>query len=310
MTRYYPEGQLLETPENKRLLSSITTLSEAQQTGRICEAWATVCDSTHNLWVNLGSMRGQIPRAEGAIGMEDGSAKDIAVISRVGKPVCFVVTGFSTTASGETIAMLSRREAQEKCRREYLQQLKPGDILPARVTHLDQFGCFADIGCGVCSLLPIDAISVSRISHPRDRFRLGESIYVILKGVDEFGRLCLSHKELLGSWDENASTFSAGETVAGVVRSVESYGVFIELRPNLAGLAEPFENVEVGQQASVYIKSLIPEKMKIKLIIIDVFDHKPPYERPQYFFSGNHMDRWRYSPENCPKLIETVFTAL
>lgn len=58
------------------------------------------------------------------------------------------------------------------------------------------------------------------------------------------------------------------------MRSVEHYGVFVELAPNLAGLAEPKDGVKVGQQASVYIKNLIPEKMKIKLIIIDSFD--PP----------------------------------
>lgn len=307
LERYYPEGTLLDSPENKRLIGSSAGLNEARQNGRICEAVATVCDSAHNLWVNLGGIRGQIPRVEGAIGLEDGSTKDIAVISRVGKPVCFLVTGFTTTEQGESIALLSRRAAQEQCRAEYLERLAPGDILPARVTHLDQFGCFADIGCGVCSLLPIDAISVSRIGHPRDRFRIGESIYVVHKGLDEFGRLCLTHKELLGTWDENAAAFKAGETVAGVVRSVESYGVFVELKPNLAGLAEPYEGVEVGQQASVYIKNLIPEKMKIKLIIIDVIDQKPAYERPQYFITGDHVDRWRYSPEGCPKVIETIF---
>lgn len=54
--------------------------------------------------------------------------------------------------------------------------------------------------------------------------------------------------------------FSTGETVGGIVRSIEPYGIFIELAPNLAGLAEPRENVRVGQAASVYIKALIPEK--------------------------------------------------
>ena len=43
--------------------------------------------------------------------------------------------------------------------------------------------------------------------------------------------------------------------MAGVVRSVESYGIFVELTPNLAGLAEPREGVRVGQHAGVYIKS-------------------------------------------------------
>ena len=45
----------------------------------------------------------------------------------------------------------------------YISKLIPGDIIPARITHLEAFGAFADIGCGIVSLLPIDTISVSRI---------------------------------------------------------------------------------------------------------------------------------------------------
>ena len=307
LVQYFPEGALLDTPENLRATGSLEGLERARMSGRICEGRAMVCDSAHNLWVDLQGIRGKIPREDGAIGLDDGSARDIAVISRVGKPVCFVVAGFQRAASGETVALLSRRHAQLRCRDEYLSRLRPGDVIPARLTHLDQFGCFMDVGCGISSLLPIDAISVSRISHPRDRFRCGDGVFVVVRGRDACGRLCLSHKELLGTWEENASAFMPGETVAGVVRSVESYGVFVELRPNLAGLAEPYDGIAAGQYASVYIKSLLPEKMKVKLVIIDVFDHPVPLEKPRYFITGGHIDRWTYSPPGCRKLLETTF---
>lgn len=305
---YYPEGWLIDTPENQNAMRTVAALGESIKSGRILEAKAAVCDGAHNLWVSLGPMRGLIPRAEGALGVAEGTTKDIAMLSRVGKPVCFVVQGFTTTPKGETVALLSRRAAQERCQKEHLSQLRPGDILPAKVTHLDQFGCFADIGCGISSLLPIDAISVSRISHPRDRFRLGQVIRVVVRALDAQGRICLSHKELLGTWEENAARFHPGETVAGVVRSIENYGVFVELAPNLAGLAEPYEELECGQQASVYIKSLIPEKMKIKLIIIDAFEQHTSPDPPFYFVEGNHLDRWQYSPSCCQRMVETVFS--
>ena len=47
--------------------------------------------------------------------------------------------------------------------------------------------------------------------------------------------------------------------------------MFVELTPNLAGLAEYVDGVQAGQRASVYIKSILPERMKIKLIIVDAF---------------------------------------
>ena len=147
---------------------------------------------------------------------------------------------------------------------------------------------------------------MSRIEHPRERFIVGMDIKAIIRSIEN-GRISLSHKELLGTWEENAAAFSAGETVAGIVRSVENYGAFIELAPNLAGLAENRDGVRVGQQASVYIKSIIPEKMKIKLIIIDSFDYQYRPEPPVYFYSGKHIDRFLYSPVGCVKTVETVF---
>ena len=130
----------------------------------------------------------------------------------------------------------------------------------------------------------------------RDRFHVGQEIRAVVRQVEPGGRISLSHKELLGTWEENAALFCAGETVAGIVRSVESYGIFVELSPNLAGLAEPKENVFPGQHASVYIKSLIPEKMKVKLIIVDSFDAAYRIQPPRDFIEGGHISRWQYSP--------------
>ena len=175
------------------------------------------------------------------------------------------------------------------------------------MTHLENFGAFVDIGCGIISFLPIDTISVSRITHSNERFKTGMKIKVIVKSILK-DRVNLTHKELLGTWEENASKFNIGETVAGIVRSIEEYGIFVELAPNLAGLAEPKENVHKGQQISVYIKNIIPEKMKIKLVIIETFNTKQKISDPQYFFKDKHINRFVYSPPCCHRLIETDFT--
>ncbi len=306
LKEYKPEGWRMHTAENRAAMRSPAALTEAWKQHQLLEARAIVCDSGHNLIVDLGCMRGIIPRTEGALGIAEGTVKDIAIISRVNKPVCFYITGF-TVQNGRTTAVLSRREAQEECRREGLSRLRPGDVIDARVTHLEPFGAFADIGCGIPSLLPIDAISVSRIDHPRERFQPGMDIRAVIRATDSEGRICLSHKELLGTWSENAGRVAPGETVAGIVRSVESYGIFVELAPNLAGLAEPREGVRPGQQASVYIKSILPDKMKIKLIIIDTFNDEYDPKPPEYFFTGDHMDRFSYSPEGADRRIETIF---
>ena len=307
MTEYLPEGSLIETPKNKNILSCLENLKEAQKNRTILEAPATVCTAKHDLIVDLGTIRGIIPRNEGAIGIESGETRDIALISRVGKPDCFIITGFEKDKNGRLTAVCSRKAVQEECTANYLDKLIPGDIIPAVVTHMENFGCFADIGCGISSLLPIDSISVSRISHPSDRFKSGMEIFAVVSGRDPSGRICISHKELLGTWEENAANFAPGETVSGIIRSVEDYGVFVELAPNLAGLAESCSKLKPGQQASVYIKSLIPDKMKIKLIIVDAFDENSEPETPEYYITKGHIDFWQYSPEGCSKYVASVF---
>lgn len=193
--------------------------------------------------------------------------------------------------------------------RACLMCLEAGDVIDAKVTHLEPFGAFCDIGCGIVSLLPIDSISVSRISHPRDRFYTGMEIKAIIKSIDyDSGRIYLSHKELLGTWEENVARFSVGQTVSGIIRSTEPYGIFIELAPNLAGLAEIKDGAVTGQSAAVYIKNIIPEKMKVKLALIDSYFSASAAPAPfEYFTDATHIDRWVYSPENSSKLVETVF---
>lgn len=304
-TVYRPEGSLFHTPENQSAIATLTDLMQAQADGKILEARAVRCDIEHNLIVQLPCGEGIIPHAEGAIGIAEGTTRDIVLITRVNKPVCFVVIGFEQTADG-CRPILSRRLAQERCRAEYIANLRRGDIIPARITRLETFGAFCDIGCGLPALIPIADISVSRIAHPRDRFTTGMEILGVVSSLDN-GRICLSHRELLGTWEENAALFNAGETIAGIIRSVEPYGVFVELTPNLAGLAEPREGVRVGQQAAVYIKSVQPEKLKIKLALIDAQDGVAVPQPPQYFITQGPLEYWRYSPAECTRVIESSF---
>ena len=261
--KYLYEGALIGTSENREYVSSLRGLERARQEGKILEGIVKMCDSsTLCMHIDLYGIEGIIPKEESVYGVP---VKDIAIITRVGKAVAFKVMQLEKDENGKVTAILSRKEAQRECMQNYLMDLIPGDIIPAKTTHFESFGSFLDVGCGICALMSIDSISVSRIATPADRFTLRQEIKAVVKSIDyETGRIFLSTKELFGTWEENANGFSVGQTVSGVVRSVESYGIFVELTPNLAGLAELKEGVEPGDLCAVYIKSIMPEKMKIK----------------------------------------------
>ncbi|MDD6727699.1 MAG: S1 RNA-binding domain-containing protein [Eubacteriales bacterium] len=301
---FYPEGK---NKELSKSFGSVDELKSAMMRNEILESKVILCDREHNLHVDLGAVRGIIPRIEGAVGIEDATVRDIALISKVNKNVCFKVLGFQRDIYGNTCAILSRRAVQKMCIDDYLSKLIEGDIIDARVTHLEKFGAFIDIGAGINALIPIDMLSVSRINHPSQRLYEGQDIRVVLRKKEEH-KMTFSLKELLGTWEENADMFSSGETVTGVVRSIEDYGVFIELTPNLAGLAELQEGLFPGQQAAVYVKSIIPSKMKIKLVIVDSFGKEEKPYPLTYFVNKNHIDRWQYSPSESQKQIYTDFT--
>ncbi|MBQ7921642.1 MAG: S1 RNA-binding domain-containing protein [Clostridia bacterium] len=323
-TVYYPEGALSlpgqypysdiqnAADENKYLTGSLRGLETAMAQGKIIEAQAVMCDcQTMDLQVELGSgIRGIIARDDVCYSHDGSPVKDIAIITRVGKPVQCKVLGFHRNENGEMTVRLSRKAAQQECSEQFITHLRPGDIIPARVTHLEPFGAFVDIGSGIVSLITVDCISVSRISHPRERFSPGEFILSVVRQIDkDTGRIYMSHRELLGTWEENAARFSVSQTVTGIVRSIEEYGVFVELAPNLAGLAEYRDDCVPGDGCSVYIKSIIPERMKIKLVMIDTCDTAPTMPIRYRIEAGcTHMDHWLYSPLCCHRRVESVFS--
>ena len=300
MVEYTPEGK----GRDARHLSE-AQLAEAFADGSILESTALAYDRERQLVFELAGRPARMPHDECAAGAGEGAVRDVALLTRVGRPTCFRVTALPGEAGGAY--MLSRRLAQEACQRDYLDALLPGELVTCVVTHLESFGAFCDVGCGISALLPIDCMSVSRIQSPADRVGVGQQLTCAVKSRDDKGRLVLTLRELLGTWQENADRFHAGETVVGLVRSVESYGVFIELAPNLAGLAERCEGLRPGQPVSVFIKSILPEKMKIKLVIVNRELAGPLFFAPRYFITEGRLERWVYSTPGSKKRIETDF---
>jgi small subunit ribosomal protein S1 len=304
---FYPEGMLLkkgkEPPKNKE------RLLEAIQNAEILEGQVIRCDNKQNLLVDAGCMKGIIPKEETALGVIEGVTPDIAIISRVGKVVSYIPEKIVEVPGEEPYVLLSRRKAQKRCQ-EYLEErLKPGDICRAIVTKAAPCGLFLDLGCGVVGYICIENISVSRISHPNERVKEGEEILAVVRENDKTnGRITMSLKELMGTWEENAALFQPGDTVPGIVRSVEPYGIFIELTPNLTGLSEYRQGMVPGENVSVYIKSINAQKMKIKLVIVEKIKQSLLVAPLPYFIREGHINEWVYTPSTCTKkTIATYF---
>lgn len=100
---------------------------------------------------------------------------------------------------------------------------------------------------------------------------MGQRIFAVVQEIDRAARrITLSHKELLGTWLENAADFRPGDTVTGILRGKHPYGQFVELTPNLSGLTDTPQALPEGSAVSVRIRSIQPERQKIRLQVIRV----------------------------------------
>lgn len=302
-----PEGRLLSSAANRMACSSLSALRGAMEREEVLEGVALLSHADKGLEVAVGPFLGYIPPGETALGLAEGRVREIAVLARVGKPICFTITGIEGTDGGIKL-ILSRRRAQELAWAG-LRELPLGTVIPATVNHLEPFGAFVDMGRGLPSMIGVERISVSRIRHPGERFQPGQEIWAAILGRDDaLCRLRLTHKELLGTWEENARRFDAGMTVPGTVRGVMDYGLFVELLPNLTGLAEPHGGIREGDRVSVYLKALYQNSAKCKLLIINKLPPAPAAPLRYFLPQGMHMERWHYLPESWRKPgHETVF---
>ena len=150
-------------------------------------------------------------------------------------------------------------------------KVEQGQIVGGTVTNIQPYGAFIKMDNGRDGLVYIEDLSVARIKSPEERVKVGQKIKCMIKSVDEnTGRISLSYKNCLGTWDDNIKDFKEGMTVKGIVRDTEKNknGIFIELTPNLVGMTEYTNELKYGETVDVCIKRILPEKKKFKLIVL------------------------------------------
>lgn len=246
------------------------SLEDAYKNGDIMQGIVTKCDSNYNLYVNLGeNKKGIIPREEiEAVNIDEtGFPKPNICVNKVNKIVQFKIKDIKE----DNTVILSRKEVGQEVLKWIKKDLKEGMVVCGIVKNIRPYGVFIEIGGGVVGLLHIEDISVARIKTPEERFKIGQKINIMIKSIDRNKqKVLLTYKELLGSWEENVKDFDEGDIVTGVVRETEKSknGIFVELKPNLIGLADYKENMQYGEKVKVNIRRIIPEKKKIKLVFI------------------------------------------
>ena len=240
-----------------------------KESNEILQGLVSKCDDNYNLYIKFeDGLVGKIPRSEvEAIKTEDDGLPKTNLCS--GKVHKFVQFKIKDIENDELI--LSRKQVQKVAIDWIKNDLEIGQKIDGIVKNIKPYGAFIEIGGGIVGLVHIEDLSVARIKSPYERIKIGQKVEIVVKSINrEQGKVILSYKEILGSWEENASKFTVGTKVKGKVRETEKNrnGIFIELTPNLVGMAEYEDGLEYGQDVDVYIKKIDYDKKKVKLLIV------------------------------------------
>lgn len=166
-----------------------------------------------------------------------------------------------------------RREAKDKI----MGTLEVGQTLDGVVKSVKDFGAFVDLG-GVDGFLHIGQISWQHIKHPNEMLAEGQAVQVKIISISEDKKkIGLSLKQLsISPWEQAATKYFQGQTVAGTVSRLTDFGAFVQLEPGVEGMIHISELdhkrinrvadvVSVGQALETQVREVDPAKRRISL---------------------------------------------
>ncbi|NNJ73229.1 MAG: 30S ribosomal protein S1 [Enterobacterales bacterium] len=160
-----------------------------------------------------------------------------------------------------------------------------GSRLTGRVTNLTDYGCFVEIQEGVEGLVHVSEMDwTNKNIHPSKVVNLGDEVEVMVLDIDEERRrISLGLKQCVPNpWNEFAASANKGEKVAGKIKSITDFGIFIGLDGGIDGLVhlsdiswalpgeEAVRDFKKGDDVEAIVLSVDAERERISLGIKQV----------------------------------------
>lgn len=177
--------------------------------------------------------------------------------------------------------VLSNKLAEEERRAEAKDNLfgnvSVGDVLEGTVRRLTDYGAFIDLG-GVDGLLHISEMSWMRINHPKEMFKEGQVIQVMVLRLDpQTGKISLGHRQVLPDpWNLIRETYTVGQKLTVKIGRLVQSGAFVKLpegaeaflplsEMSVRRIKRPQDVLEEGQDVEVQIIDLRPDERRMVL---------------------------------------------
>ncbi len=156
----------------------------------------------------------------------------------------------------------------------------PGTRLFGKITNITDYGAFVEIESGIEGLVHVSEMDwTNKNIHPTKVVQLGDEVEVMILEIDEDRRrISLGMKQCMPNpWDEFAMNYKKGDKVAGQIKSITDFGVFVGLPGGIDGLvhlsdlswANPGETAvrdyKKGQEVETVVLAIDVERERISL---------------------------------------------
>ncbi len=174
--------------------------------------------------------------------------------------------------------IVSEKAAWEEKQRDVISSYKIGDIVEGIVTVITDFGVFVQFGENLEGLIHISEIAWQRIDDPKEVVRSGQKVKAEIIKIDG-SKIFLSMKKLIDDpWKDVEKRYVIGTSVKGKVLKVNPFGLFVELDPEIHGLAhiselsdksvtDPHQIAKPGDVVEFQIVSIEPKEHRLGLSI-------------------------------------------
>ncbi len=175
--------------------------------------------------------------------------------------------------------IVSEKAGWEEKQKDVISSYKVGDVIDGKITAVTDFGVFVEFGDNKLEgLVHISELAWQRIDDPTDFVKVGDKIKAEIINV-EGSKIFLSMKKLKADpWTNVHDKYQVGQIVKGKVLKINPFGLFVELDPDIHGLAhiselsakpvsDPAEIAKPGDEREFRILSIEPKDHRLGLSI-------------------------------------------
>lgn len=169
--------------------------------------------------------------------------------------------------------IISEKEAWQEKQKDIISKYKVGSVIEGVITALTDFGVFISFGENLEGLIHISELAWQRIDDPSDLFKAGDKVKAEIISI-EGSKIFLSVKKLLKDpWDGVENKYKVGQSVSGIILKVNPFGLFVELDPDIHGLAH-ISQINLAPDQKINDAFHSGDKKEFTIVSIEPKDHR------------------------------------